>query len=312
MQEASSTAETTGTVDAVREWLATRVRERVVGEDAPIRALELFDAPGPRWFDDDAPIRRVHADASMFIGGLRALLLQSLHPLAMAGVAQHSDYHTDPWGRLQRTADFLAATTYGPASEAERAVATVRKVHERVRGFARDGRPYAANDPHLLRWVHLAEIDSFLAAHDRFGAVPLDDDERDAYVRDTAVIARSLGVPAPPESVRALRDQLRSYRFELRGTPEARDAAHYLLMRPPMPAAARPAYALIAGAAVALLPRHARLPLRLPYLPVTETIALRPAGELITRTLRWALHQHPSEQHPERSATHREQRPAAS
>jgi uncharacterized protein (DUF2236 family) len=297
-------------MDTVRAWLATRVRERVVGDDAPARAVELFEAPGPRWFADDAPIRRVHADAAMFIGGLRALLLQSLHPLAMAGVAQHSDYLADPWGRLQRTADFLAATTYGPATEAERAVAVVRSVHERVRGVAPDGRPYAANDPHLLRWVHLAEIDSFLAAHDRYGAEPLSDDERDAYVRDAAVIARALGVPAPPESVTALRDQLRSYRSELRGTKEARDAAQYLLVRPPMPVAARPAYLLIAGAAVALLPRHARLPLRLPYLPVTEKVALRPAGDAITRTLRWALHRHPSESLSDHDAAGASQPPA--
>src|SRR6187431_122455 len=99
--------------EPIRSWLAGHVRTRVVGDDAERRAGELFDAPGPRWFDDGAVIRRVHADASMFVGGLRALLLQSLHPLAMAGVAAHSDYRVDPWGRLQRTADFLAATTFG-------------------------------------------------------------------------------------------------------------------------------------------------------------------------------------------------------
>ena len=105
----------------------------------------------------------------MFVGGMRALLLQSLHPLAMAGVAEHSDYRHDPWGRLQRTADFLAATTFGPESEAERAVARVRAVHEHVQGVAADGRPYRANDPHLLRWVHLAELESFLVAYRRYG-----------------------------------------------------------------------------------------------------------------------------------------------
>ena len=225
----------------------------------------------------------------MFVGGLRALLLQSLHPLAMAGVADHSDYRADPWGRLQRTADFLAATTYGPAAEAERAVATVRAVHARVTGVAPDGRPYSANDPHLLRWVHLAETDSFLAAYVRYGARKLTAAERDAYVRDTAVVARALGVPAPPESVRALRDQLRMFRPELVGTPAAREAARYLLVQPPMPLAARPLYTVIAAAAVALLPRWARGPLRLPYLPLTEAIAVRPAGDALTRTLRWAL-----------------------
>ena len=120
---------------------------------------------------------------------------------------------------LQRTADFIAATTFGPAAEAERAVGIVRRVHEHVRGVAPDGRPYSALDPHLLRWVHLAEIDSFLAAHTHYGNHPLEGSDRDEYVAQTAFVARQLGVPAPPESERALRDQLRSYRSELQGTP---------------------------------------------------------------------------------------------
>jgi uncharacterized protein (DUF2236 family) len=278
-------------VGRARTWLAGRVRHSIAGPPAQAaeRRAALFDAPGERWFEPDSAIARVHADSSMFVGGLRALLLQSLHPLAMAGVAEHSDYREDPWGRLQRTADFLAATTFGPVEEAERAVARVRAVHERVRGFAPDGRPYAANDPHLLRWVHLAEIDSFLTAHTRYGAEPLDPAGRDEYVRQTAVVARALGVPAPPESVRALRDQLRMMRPELAGTAAARDAARYLLVQPPMPLAVRPVYGVLGSAAVALLPRWARRPLRLPFLPVAETVLVRPAGDLLTRSLRWAL-----------------------
>ncbi len=276
-----------------RTWLGDQVRERVVGSDAAQRQAELFDTDEPGWFPPDAPIRRVHADASMFVGGLRALLFQSMHPLAMAGVAQHSDYRHDPWGRLQRTADFLAATTFGPASEARRAVDVVHRVHERVTGSARDGRPYAANDPHLLSWVHLAELDSFLAAHDRYGADPLTAGARDEYVSNAAVIARALGVEAPPTSTRELRDQLRAFRPELRGTREARDAARYLLLQPPMPVAARPAYGMLAAAAVALMPAWTRWPLRLPWLPITETLAVRPAGELVTRTLRWAIRPRP-------------------
>jgi uncharacterized protein (DUF2236 family) len=273
----------------LRSWIAAQVRSRVVGDRAEERSQELFEAPGQRWFDDDSPLRLVHADASMFIGGMRALLLQSLHPLAMAGVAQHSDYRGDPWGRLQRTADFLAATSFGPAHEAEAAVEMVKRVHSRVRGVAGDGRPYSADDPHLLRWVHVAEVDSFLVAHDRYGQHRLSDAQRDEYVRSMAVVARALGVPAPPESVAGLRDQLRSFRPELHSTPEAREAARYLLVHPPVPLAGRPAYAMIAAAAVALLPAWARLPLRLPYLPVAEAVAIRPVGAAVTRILRWAV-----------------------
>lgn len=273
----------------VRSWLADQVRTRVVGSDAPARHAELFETDEPGWFADDAPIRRVHADASMFVGGLRALLLQSLHPLAMAGVAEHSDYRRDPWGRLQRTADFLAATTFGPASEAQRAVDTVRRVHRRVVGTAPDGRAYSANDPHLLEWVHLAELDSFLAAHDRYGATPLVGDERDRYVAEVGVVARALGVVDPPATEAQLRARLAAFRPELTGTREARAAARYLLLRPPLPMAARAPYGMIAGAAVALLPAWTRLPLGLPWLPVSEALALRPAGDAVTRTLRWAI-----------------------
>ena len=272
----------------LRTWLGDQIRSRVIGPDGPTRHAELFETDEPGWFDEDAPIRRVHADASMFVGGMRALLFQSLHPLAMAGVAQHSDYRSDPWGRLQRTADFLAATTFGPASQAQRAVDTVHRVHERVVGTASDGRPYAANDPHLLEWVHIAELDSFLAAHDRYGERPLVGGERDRYVADAAVVARALGVIDPPESEASLRARLDVFRPELAGTREARDAARYLLIQPPLPLAARPAYGMIAASAIALMPAWTRFPLRLPWLPVSEAVALRPAGAAITRTIRWA------------------------
>lgn len=273
----------------IRGWLGTQIRERVVGQDAGTRHVEVFDTDEPGWFDDDAPIRRVHSDAAMFIGGMRALLFQSLHPLAMAGVAQHSDYRSDPWGRLQRTADFLAATTFGPASQAQQAVDVVHRVHERVVGTANDGRPYAANDPHLLHWVHVAELDSFLAAHDRYGAQLLTGSDRDRYVAESGVVARALGVVSPPETERELRAHLRRFRPELRGTREARDAARYLLIQPPLPLAGRAPYGLICAAAVALMPAWTRLPLRLPWLPLSEIVAVRPAGALVTRTLRWAL-----------------------
>lgn len=278
-------------LDDVRTWVANRVRTSVVGpgEQAANRRAELFDAPGERWFAADSPIQRVHGDSAMFVGGLRAILMQSLHPHAMAGVAQHSDYRHDPWGRLQRTADFLAATTFGPVEQAELTIARVRAVHEHVTGIADDGHPYEANDPHLLRWVHIVEVDSFLAANRRHGARPLNDADADEYVAQMAVIAHALGVPDAPRSVDALQEQIHAYRPELRATTEAREAARFLLLRPPVNLAARPVYGVLAAAAVALLPRWVRTPLRLPWMPVTERLAVRPAGEVLTRGLRWAL-----------------------
>lgn len=275
--------------DPARAWLAEQIRSRVIGDQADAKTEAIMAAPGPRWFAPDSPVRLVHADASMFVGGLRALLLQSLHPLAMAGVAQHSDFRHDPWGRLQRTAEFVAATSFGPIPVAEQAVAVVHRVHERVVGTASDGRPYAANDPHLLRWVHIAEIDSFLAAYQRYGRRPLTPAEADRYVHDVGLVARKLGVNDPPRSVADLRGELRDFRPELASSSEARDAARFLLLEPPLPLAARGPYLLLAGAAVALLPAWTRWPLRLPLLPVSEAVVLRPAGQMVTQLIRWSM-----------------------
>lgn len=275
--------------ETARTWIAGQIRSRVVGADADNKAAEIFTAPGPRWFDEGSPIQRVHSDASMFIGGLRALLLQSLHPLAMAGVAQHSDYRADPWGRLQRTADFVASTTFGPIDRAEQAIEVVRRVHTRVHGVASDGRAYSANDPHLLHWVHIVEIDSFLAAHQRYGETPLTAAEADEYVHQSALVARKLGVIEPPTSCAELRTHLHAFRPELRGTKEARDAARFLLIEPPLPLAARPAYFTLAASAVALLPAWTRWPLRVPLLPLSERFVIGPTGTAVTSVIRWSM-----------------------
>ena len=276
-------------VEEVRRALGQRLFARVAGPEGPRRRDRIHGRPGPRWFDEDRPIRQVHGDASMFVGGVRALLLQSLHPLAMAGVADHSGYRGDPWGRLQNISHFLAVTTFGTAADAEAIVRTVRRVHETVVGTAPDGRPYSAADPDLLRWVHDAEIDSFLRAHQRYGARRLDRAGCDGYVADTARVAEALGVLDPPRSVAELRDQLAAYRPALKALPEARDAARFILLDPPLPLLARAPYAAIAAAAVGMLPFWARRELRLPYLPVTETVLVRAAGEAVTRSIRWAM-----------------------
>jgi uncharacterized protein (DUF2236 family) len=278
-----------GVVEDLREGLGRRLFARVAGPEGARRRERVHGTAGERWFEEGAPIRRVHGDASMFVGGIRALLLQSLHPLAMAGVADHSGFEGDPWGRLQRTSHFLAVTTFGTAADAETMVAAVRRVHERVVGVAPDGRPYAASDPHLLGWVHVAEVDSFLAAHQRYGAQPLDPAGRDRYVEEAGRVARALGVVDPPRSEAELRAQLEAYRPELDGTAAARRTARFLLWDPPLPLLARPPYAGLAASAVGLMPLWARPMLRLPHLPVTERVVVRRAGTALTRTIRWAM-----------------------
>jgi uncharacterized protein (DUF2236 family) len=277
-----------GAADSVRSRIGASIFERVAGSQGPGRRRAIHEAGGERWFGEDRPIRRVHGDSAMFAGGIRALLLQSLHPLAMAAVAGHSDYRGDPWGRLQRTSYFLAVTAFGRASDAQAATDRVRAIHERVTGTAPDGRPYAASDPHLLTWVHIAEADSFLRAHAAFGARPLDQAGRDGYVADLALIGTRLGVPDPPRTEAELADRISQYRAELQGTPQARSAARFLLLSPPLPMLARAPYGVLAAAACSLLPAWARRPLNLPYLPLTEAALVRPAGHAMVRAIRWA------------------------
>ena len=269
----------------VRRRIGAAIVERVAGPPDPARRR----LAGEGWFAADRPVRRVHADASMFAGGITALLLQSLHPLAMAAVAGHSGYRGDPWGRLQRTSYFLAVTTFGQAGDAAEAIARVRAVHQQITGTAADGRPYAASDPRLLTWVHIAETDSFLRAHARFGAQPLDQAGRDGYVADMARIGAGLGVLNPPRTEAELTERINAYRPELAATAQARDAARFLLLRPPLPVIARAPYAVLAAAAVSLLPGWARRELRLPRLPVSETVLVRPAGHAMVHAIRWAI-----------------------
>lgn len=276
-------------LDDVRGRLRDAVRSRIAGDDAETRAQQIWLKPGERRFSETDPIWRVHSDASMFAGGLRALLLQSLHPLAMAGVAQHSDYRTDPLGRLQRTSDFIAQTTFAVREDADRAIRIVRAVHKRVTGVADDGRPYSAGDPRLLLWVHVAEVDSFLRTYQRFGSHPLTAGEADEYVAQTAGTAEALGAERAPRSTAELAEVLSSFRPELRATREAHEVVRFLLLQPPLPALARGGYAGLAVAASSTLPGWALRMLRIPRVPVLTPVAGALAGGGAVRAVRWIM-----------------------
>ncbi|GCD90821.1 oxygenase MpaB family protein [Nocardioides sp. LS1] len=278
-----------GAVRTARERLGHALFLRVAGPDGAVHRERIHGRPGPRWFEPGSPITRVHGDASMFVGGIRAILLQTLHPAAMQAVSDHSGYRGDMWGRLARTSRFLAVTTFGTADDAERAVAAVRAIHERVTGTMPDGTPYAASDPHLLAWVHAAEVESFLIAHQVYGRHPLDQAERDTYVAQAAEVARRLGVVDPPTTEAELAAVMAAFRPELRGTPAAREAVAHVVLKPPLPLAARAPYAVLVAAAIGLMPRWSRRPLRLPWLPVSERTVVRALGTAATSTIRWAM-----------------------
>ena len=277
----------TAPFDRWRLQLGHELFTRVAGPKGYEARDRIHGTEGPRWFPPGAPIRRVHGDASSFVGGLSALLLQALHPAAMAGVAGHSGFRGDPWGRLARTSTFLAYTTFGTVEHAEDMIAKVRAVHERVRGKTPDGTPYRASDPHLLLWVHVAEAESFLRAYDRYGAHALTPDHADEYVRQSGMIATKLGATDVPQTVAELRATRDTFRPELTATDEALDTAHFLLREPPLPRGARLAYAPLVAGAVALLPRWARKELSLDRL--TYRSVGRIGGALATRGVRWGL-----------------------
>ncbi len=270
----------------LRERLGAELFRKVAGPNGEQARERVHGTPGPRWFAPDSPIARVHGDASMFVGGIRAVMLQSLHPAAMQGVADHSGYRGDMWGRLAQVSTYIAMTTFGTERDALQVIGAVRRAHESVTGTMPDGSSYAANDPHLLGWVHVAEIDSFLAAHDRYGHQRLVGHERDTYVAQTAVAAEHLGVIGAPRTEAELRTVLEAYAHELRATPEAREAISFLLLHPDLPLAARPGYLSLAAAAIGLLPTEARRELRLPPVP---PLTNRVLGQVGTRTIRWAM-----------------------
>lgn len=274
---------------AVQLRIGEALRSKVAGDNAQERAAHIWGADGDRWFVPNDPVWRVNADAAMFPAGVTALLLQMLHPMAMAGVAGHSGYKGDPWGRLQRTSTYLAATTFGTIELAEDTIAMVRGIHERVRGKDPLGRPYRASDPHLLMWVHIAEIDSFLRGFQTYAPTPLTPAEADQYVAQAAVPAGKLGVVEPPTTVAELEQQLAAYRPEMESTAAAREAARFLLLNPPLPIGARPGYWALAAGGVALLPQWARDMLDLPIPERVARLVGQPLGQLGTNTVRWAM-----------------------
>jgi uncharacterized protein (DUF2236 family) len=203
---------------------------------------------------------RMSADLASPVAGLRSLLIQALHPLAMAGVDQHSGWRRDPVGRLAATTSYLATVTFGERAAAMRAAARVRHVHEHVRGTDPiTGRPYTAADPALLLWVHGTLVDSVLAAGSLVGTI-LSAADSNRYVAEMVTAAQLTGVPRPlvPSSVPELELYIASVRPTLRCTPAAAESMAYLLDPPGMDEDTAEIWQDVRDAAIAALPRWAR------------------------------------------------------
>lgn len=265
-----------------QELLLSLVR----GPDAPSLDLTRGDAG---LFGPESVTWKVHADfASMLVGGISALFLQALHPLAMAGVYDHSNFREDPLGRLRRTATFLAGTTYGDTATAERLIKQVRKIHTRVVGVAPDGRPYAANDPALLTWVHTAEVSSFLAAYLRYVGT-LSREEQDRYYAEIATVAERLGAEKVPRSVREVKEYFRRVRPELVFGAQAREALGFLQKAKAPHPAMQLGGRVFFEAAFDLLPPWARKLLGIRRLPLFDAALVRPALRSMAALMRWAV-----------------------
>ena len=231
------------------------------------------------WFGPGSTIWAVHADAATLIGGVRALLVQAMHPTVLAGFDQHSDYRTDPESRLQRTAAFVTVTTFGTSAQAEQACRRVAGAHAPVRGSTPAGQAYDASDPELLGWVHLALADSLAVSVQRLGRTPFD---LDRYLADMAVVGERLGAVNVPRDAAGLAAAWSHYRPQLARTPETA-TAHRFLLDPPLPPRIRGPYRIVAAAAAATLPTDLR-PL-LAARPVLPPPAGRVVGVAVSRLL---------------------------
>jgi len=256
-----------------------------------------FSCPAgdPGLFGPRSVTWQVHGDLpAMLVGGVAALLLQALHPLAMAGVAEHSAYRTDPLGRLRRTATFVGTTTFGNTAAAEQAIGTVRAVHRRVHGVAPDGRRYDANDPELLTWVQTAEAWCFVRAYRRYGPKPLADGDVDRYLQEMAVVALRLGARWLPTTRIEVDAYFKAIRSELHGGAQALSAAAFIVNSggQSLPAAtgvSACSQALLVQAAIGLLPRWASAMLQLRRPAALERLAQRSAADAMLMGLRWAM-----------------------
>lgn len=257
----------------------------------------------------------VIGEPAAIAGGLRGLLVQLAHPLAMAGVHDHSAFRTDPLGRLQRTSAYVTTSTFGSTREALQVAKRVRAVHPRVRGTAPDGRPYRADDPRLLTWVSIALTSSFLAGHRQWAPTRLDRADEDAFVLQQSRISALLDpridlraleqdpdaqaslrageLPLPmlddgtlPSTVAELDEVLDGFRHELGITSQAREALAFL-RRPPIPIAARGGYRSLLTGALGSLDAPLQEALELGWSPLRARVATAQAGATLAamRTL---------------------------
>jgi len=251
--------------------LKRRIDQRVANlTGRTTRSIDYAQPKGdPGLFGPESAVWRVHGDfVSMLCGGVGALLLQMLHPLALSGVWDHSTFRDDMMGRLRRTSQFIAVTTYGSRQDAQSAIAHVRHIHSFIKGTSPDGQAYHADDPELLCWVHVAEMSRFLAAYIRYCEPTLGLDVQDAYYRESARVAIALGAESVPTSTAEVTAYLEEMRPQLRCDERTREVARILQEAGPEDPLGRMAGRLFMRGGIDLLPQWALEALGMQLSPV--------------------------------------------
>ncbi len=271
--------------EPVRGAVARDVR-RSLGMTSPTGPLTM--QAGESFLPVNGIAAQVHSDVGpMIIGGISSLFMQMLHPLVMAWVADHSIYKQDPVGRLQRTAQYVAATTYGTVDEAREMFDKVRQVHRRVAGTAPDGRSYNAGEPDLVTWVHVTEIAGFLNAAQRYGTRYLKPEQCDEYWEETAPLAFGLGADWAPRSTDEAEAYFARMMPVLYAGAQAREARDFLVRGPSRRIEERVFYGLIVASAIGLMPGWARTMLGVPKIPLVDSFLVTPSGRTMCAALRW-------------------------
>ena len=252
--------------------------------------LDLENPKGdPGLFGPESISWQVHGDfTSMLIGGISALMLQALHPLALAGVWDHSNFRQDMLGRLRRTGQFISGTTFGATKDANWLIDKVRTIHLQVTGSALDGRPYAASNPELLTWVHVAEVSNFLAAHLRYRNPHLSEADQDRYYDEIALVAERLGATHVPRTRQQVATYLQDIRPQLQCDERSHEVIRLLLNAPSPSRLAKPFRALMMQAGIDLLPDWASDQLGLSQRPLTRQL-IRTGVNSTAPILRWAV-----------------------
>ncbi|MBP2414195.1 uncharacterized protein (DUF2236 family) [Arthrobacter stackebrandtii] len=253
--------------------------------------LDLEKGDDGGYFGPESAAWAVHGSMTTLVAGIQALLIQALHPGALAGVHDHSSYRTDPLGRLAGTIRWIFTLTYGDTAAARAASEKVLHIHDYIRGHystnTGEERPYTANDPDLLRWIHLAFTQAFLGTHQAYGGpIP---GGADAYVADWAVAGALMRVDNPPTTVAGLRAQLAAFRPELRYDERVAETLAFI-KDPPLPRSQRAGYKVLFAAAIASLPEEYRklLQLEAPSLgPVPLPVAL--PTKAVLGVVHWSL-----------------------